>query len=162
MPVVTTVAILEVAGSTKIIPAIEVGVADKGSMPPTSSSPPDEDQASQPPTEKDKEGDKKGKKKFVIKVPYKARPGGSSSDNNNLEEDLINNSKIVWELINKLVVPKVVNQMAGLNHVQLIQESLRTFLKSGHQIPMHIRMVHRLKVEALKTQEDHQAEADHL
>ncbi|EHA8587496.1 hypothetical protein COCNU_scaffold002434G000010 [Cocos nucifera] len=59
-------------------------------------------------------------------------------------------------------MPEVVDQMADLDHAQLIQESLEPFLKLGHQILVHIRMIHHLRVEALKTQEDLQAEVNHL
>ncbi|KAG1358605.1 hypothetical protein COCNU_08G000510 [Cocos nucifera] len=52
--------------------------------------------------------------------------------------------------------------MADLDHMHFIQNSLRTFLKSGHQILAHIKIVNQLRSEALKNQEDLKVEVDRL
>ncbi|EHA8590771.1 hypothetical protein COCNU_scaffold023768G000010 [Cocos nucifera] len=152
----------KVIEGTKVIPTVEVGAVDGGYMPPTSSRPPAEDQALQPPIEKEKGGEKKKKKKVIVKTSRKAHSSESNDDSNDLGEDPFSNPEIIWDLTDKFGISKVVDRMADLDHVQLIWDFLRTFLKLGHQILAHIRMVHRLMAEALKVLEDLQAEVAHL
>ncbi|KAG1328010.1 hypothetical protein COCNU_01G019440 [Cocos nucifera] len=57
---------------------------------------------------------------------------------------------------------EVVDQMADLDSRQLIWGSLRTILKSDHQMPAHIKRVRRQEAEAQKAQEDLRAEVRYL
>ncbi|EHA8588112.1 hypothetical protein COCNU_scaffold004134G000010 [Cocos nucifera] len=52
--------------------------------------------------------------------------------------------------------------MADLELWQLVWGSLRTLLKSGHQLLARIKRAHHLEVEAEKVQEDLRAEISHL
>ncbi|EHA8586681.1 hypothetical protein COCNU_scaffold000730G000010 [Cocos nucifera] len=78
-------------------------------------------------------------KKVIMKVLHKAHPSGSNDDNDNLREDPFSNSKIIQDLIDKFAMSEL-----------------------GHQILAHIKMMHHLRSEALKAQEDLQAKVDRL
>ncbi|EHA8589910.1 hypothetical protein COCNU_scaffold013378G000010 [Cocos nucifera] len=125
----TTAAIAsEVAKGAEVIPATEVGTIERGSMPPTFSSPPTKDQDPQPLAKREKGGEKK-KKKVVMKMYCKVRPGESNDNSDNMEEDPFSNPKIVRDLIDKFTMLEVVDRMADLDHVQLTGILLGPFLR---------------------------------
>ena len=78
-------------------------------MPLTFLSPPTEDQAPQPSTEKDKGDKKKGKNKIVIMMFCKTHPGKSNNDNNAQKEDPFSDSNLVRDLIDKFAMFEVID-----------------------------------------------------
>ncbi|KAG1367006.1 hypothetical protein COCNU_13G007960 [Cocos nucifera] len=59
------------------------------------------------PTTEDKEGEKKGKKKVIVKMFHKAHPGESNDDNNALGEDPFSNLDLIQDLADKFAMFKV-------------------------------------------------------
>ncbi|EHA8587250.1 hypothetical protein COCNU_scaffold001699G000010 [Cocos nucifera] len=101
----TTVFASKIAEGVEVIPTIEVGTTEGGSTPPTMSSPLVENQASHPPIEKDKGGEKK----VIVKVLRKAYPSGSNDDSDNPREDPISDLDLIQDLTDKFVMPEVVD-----------------------------------------------------
>ncbi|EHA8586581.1 hypothetical protein COCNU_scaffold000542G000010 [Cocos nucifera] len=118
---VADVAFSKVAEDVEIVPTAEVGAVKMDSLPPTSSSPPARDQALKSTIEREKEEEKKKKKKLAImKVFHKAHPDESNDDSDDPKEDRFNNLEIIQALIDKFTMLEVVDNMADLDHMQLI------------------------------------------
>ncbi|KAG1358607.1 hypothetical protein COCNU_08G000530 [Cocos nucifera] len=92
-------------------------------MPASSTSPPIEDPAPQPPTRRE-EGKRKKGKRVIMKVHRRACPGGSNSDGDNPREDSFNDPDLIWDLIDKFALPEVADQMADLDYMHLIWDSI--------------------------------------
>ncbi|EHA8588961.1 hypothetical protein COCNU_scaffold007421G000020 [Cocos nucifera] len=153
---------IEVVPDAEAPPITEVGAIGMNSMPPASSSLHAGELVSKPPTERKKRDDKKKKKSTIIKIVRKACLGEPSDGSDDLGEDSFKNSKTIQDLTNKFAMPEVVDCMADLDQTQFIWSSLRTFLKSNHQIFIHIKRMHRQEAETLKAKEDLQVEIDYL
>ncbi|KAG1338707.1 hypothetical protein COCNU_04G010130 [Cocos nucifera] len=148
-PTTVVVAFVVIEG-TEVVPTVEVGTVDGGSMPPTFSSPPAKDQTPQTPTEREKEGEKKKKKKIVVKLFHKACPSESNDDSDNLGEDPFSNPKIVRNLTDKFAMSEVVDRMADLDYAWLIWDSFGTFLKEDLQTEVsHLQEEKAAKVDCL-------------
>ncbi|EHA8587783.1 hypothetical protein COCNU_scaffold003215G000010 [Cocos nucifera] len=112
-------AAIEVTTTIEATPTTMVDTVVEGSMPPSSMSPPAEDLAPQPPVGR-KGGEKKKGKKFVMKVHHRKCLGGSSNNDDNLREDFFGNLVLIQDLTDKFTMLEVVDQMADLDHMQLI------------------------------------------
>ncbi|EHA8587122.1 hypothetical protein COCNU_scaffold001459G000040 [Cocos nucifera] len=80
----------------------------------------------------------------------KARLGGPNGDGDEQGEDPFDNLEIIWDLTDRFTMPEVVDQMVDLDPQQLIWGSLRTILKSDHQMLIYIKSVHHQEVKAQK------------
>ncbi|KAG1334184.1 hypothetical protein COCNU_03G003030 [Cocos nucifera] len=125
----SSIASVDAAATTKVAAATRVGAIIEGSMPPSSMSPPTEDPALRPLAGRE-EGEKKKEKKIIVKVHCKAHLDGSNDDNNNSREDPFDNPKLIRDLTNRFAMPEVVDQIADLDHMQLIWNLLGSFLKN--------------------------------
>ncbi|EHA8587630.1 hypothetical protein COCNU_scaffold002859G000020 [Cocos nucifera] len=163
MALTSAIAAPKVGEGAEVVPTIKVGAIDGALVPPTSSSPPIEDQVLELPVGGQKREKKKEKKKSAtVKVWCKAHPNEFNDDDEDLGENLFYNWHIIRDLVNKFALPEVVDRIADLDYEQRSWDSLGTFLESGHQLLAHIKTINHLRSKALKAQEDHQAEVSHL
>ncbi|KAG1360622.1 hypothetical protein COCNU_09G000850 [Cocos nucifera] len=108
---------IKVVNIVEVIPTAKVSIAVEDSVPLTSASSLIEDPAPYSPIGRE-EGEKKKKgKRVIMKVHQKACPSGSNGSDDSPREDPFSDLDLVRDLIDKFVLPEVVDQMANLDYM---------------------------------------------